>query len=99
MRAPSAFNLLNGINWCALAIAIYAPEPMTVEDSFSAYYSGERVRGRMKQQGSDMTIDREKEAYHLRASGIEPDEIDKLLCVKNSRSYIWHYRRRLKGCR
>ena len=44
MRAPKAFDELNGRNWCALAVAIWLPVPLTVEDSFAMYETGQKQR-------------------------------------------------------
>ena len=89
MRAPKAFDELNGRNWCALAVAILSPVPFTVEDSFAMYETGQKQR---RGNVDGLPYDRYKEAYLMQSYGLEGTELDCCVCVKHASHYAWKYR-------
>lgn len=88
MRAPKAFDELNGRNWCALAVAIWSPVPLTVEDSFAMYETGR------KQRAGDvdgLPYNRQKEAYLMQKAGLRGAELDCCVCLNHASHYAWKY--------
>ncbi len=93
MRSPTAFNVLNGANWCAVAIAIWHPTPVTIEDSFALYETGQRQHGK---DLDGLPFNRGAECRAMHEAGLTWQEIDAALFVKNSQSYVCKYKRRKK---
>lgn len=93
MRSPSAFNVLNGANWCAVAIAIWHPTPVTIEDSFALYETGQRQHGK---DLDGLPFNRGAECRAMHEAGLTWKEIDEALFIKNSNSYMSKCKRRKK---